>query len=116
MKQKNGVRMLSLLLVLGFVTFFGLQANSQTQRQIFFSETIEIKPITPDVPVKYAGQQTVQALMEAFDAEYNRQNPKVTVNLTRKVGGVEIKRYVRPLTISEIDARYPRAEWLQRCP
>ena len=100
MKRKSIVTILALLAVLGIATFAALQADSYT-----FSETMEFKPITPAVSEKaYTGPQTVKALMTAYDTEYNRRHSKTTVSIS---GGKSSQ-----LTLTEIDARYPRAEWL----
>jgi hypothetical protein len=98
-KRKNIVIILTLLAVLGIITFIESQADDYT-----FSETMEFKPITPALPEAYTGPQTVQALMTAYDAEYNRRHSKVTV-----IAGGKFSQ----LTLTEIDARYPRAAWLQ---
>jgi hypothetical protein len=90
-------------------SLFGIQANSQTFG--FFTESIEGKlPPTPYTrSEEYDGQQTVQGVMNAFDAEYNRRYSKTRVIASRK--GVV---YSSELAISgEIDSRYPRTEWLQ---
>ena len=88
---------------------FGIQANSQTVD--FFTESIEGKlpPTLYTRSEEYDGQQTVQGVMNAFDAEYNRRYSKTTVIASRKS-----VVYSSELAISgEIDSRYPRAEWLQ---
>ena len=99
MKRKNIVIILAVLAVLGIITFIESQADDYT-----FSETMEFKPTTPALPEAYTGPQTVQALMTAYDAEYNRRHSKVTV-----IAGGKSSQ----LTVAEIDARYPRAAWLQ---
>ena len=98
-KPKSIIGILALLAVLGIATLSALQADSYT-----FSETMEFKLITPTVPETYTGFQTVQALMNAYDAEYNRRHSKTTVTAGSKSS---------QFTLSEIDARYPRAAWLQ---
>lgn len=99
-KHKNVVRTLALFAVLGTAIFFQTNVDSYT-----FSETMKFKPVTPNVPEVYTGPQTVQALMTAFDLEYNRRHAKTTVSISG--------RKSRQLTVTEIDARYPREEWLQ---
>ena len=49
--------------------------------------------------------------MAAFDAAYTKAHPKTTVTVSHQGKGVEIKS---EWTEAEIDAGYPRAEWLQR--
>jgi len=51
--------------------------------------------------------------MKALDSDYNRGHSKTEVSVSQKVGDVETTKYSSNLTLSEIDARYPRAEWLQ---
>ena len=51
--------------------------------------------------------------MKAFDASYDRGRSKIEVSVFRKVAGIKITDYSSKLTMSEVDARYPRAEWLQ---
>ena len=63
-------------------------------------------------PGKYTGSQDVQELMETLDAGYNRGHSKTEVSLSHKVDNEKIN-YSSNLTEHEIDARYPRAEWLQ---
>ncbi len=108
MKHKNIVRIFAILIVLGFTTFFGFQANSQTVN--FFIESIEIRSLKPlTTPEAYDGPQTVKALMNAFDTAYNQRYSKATV-IARCEDGVI---YSSELAITgEIDARHSRAEWL----
>ena len=110
MQRKNVGSIVALLIVVGFATLSGLQGNSQTTN--FFAEMIEVKVPTPHIPQEaYTGPQTVPALMDAFDTAYNQRYSKAKVIASRQGGGV----YKSELAISgEIDARYPRAEWLQR--
>jgi len=68
---------------------------------------------TPLVIEKYTGPQNAQELMKTLDADYNKGHGKTEVHLSRKDNGIETESYSSSLTISEIDARYPRAEWLQ---
>ena len=109
MKRRNIVKRSAILIVLGFTTFFGFQANSQTVNT--FIESIEAKHPAPDTtPEKYEGSQTVKGLMNAFDAVYNQKYSKAKV-IALCDGGVV---YSSELAISgEIDARHSRVEWLQ---
>ncbi len=109
MTRKNAVRMFTILIVLGFTTFFAFQANSQTVNT--FIELIEARHPAPDTtPEKYKGSQTVNGLMNAFDAAYNQKYSKAKV-IALCEGGVV---YSSELAISgEIDARHSRVEWLQ---
>ena len=110
MRGKNVFKMLAFLTVLGIVTFWGNQVNSQTHT---FIESIEGRS-TPDTipekyPEEYDGPQTVKGLMNAFDAAYNQKFSKAKVIALRD--GVV---YSSELAIrGEIDARHSRVEWLQ---
>ena len=68
---------------------------------------------TPLIIEKYTGSQNAKELMKALDADYDKGHGKTEVHLSRKDNGTETENYSSNLTISEIDARYPRAEWLQ---
>lgn len=59
------------------------------------------------------GPQKARKLMKAFDATYNRGLSKIKVSVRYKVAGAETKNYSSNFTVSEIDTRYPRADWLQ---
>ena len=67
----------------------------------------------PQIIEKYTGSQNAQELMKALDADYNKGHGKTEVSLSRKDNGIETESYNSNFTISEIDARYPRAEWFQ---
>ena len=60
---------------------------------------------------KYTGPQTVEALMEAFDARYSSRavNTKWSTASESSYGE---KRHLE-FTLVDIDAKYPREEWLQ---
>ena len=63
---------------------------------------------------KYTGPQNVQELMNALDADYNNRLANIKVSISGKfTTGSKTTTYSSDLTISEIDVRYPRAEWLQ---
>ena len=68
---------------------------------------------TPLVIEKYTGPQNAKELMKALDTDYNKGHAKTEVSLSLKDNGIETENYSSNLTISEIDARYPRPEWLQ---
>ena len=78
-----------------------------------FRVSIEFNEKAPPSDKKYTGHQNAQELMKALDADYNKGHRKTEVSLSRKDNGIETESYSSNLTISEIDARYPRAEWLQ---
>ena len=62
---------------------------------------------------QYNGLQNAQELMKAFDTNYNSGYSKIEASVFRKVAGKETTSYSSELTVNEIDARYPRAAWLQ---
>lgn len=105
MKRKIVMPMFTLLIVMGFAFFFVSQADSFT---FSFSETTEFKQIPPDLPEEYSGPQTVQALMNIFDAEYNRAHLRTTITISADQHSQSSK-----FTNEEIDARYPRGEWFK---
>lgn len=105
MKRKIVMPMFTLLIVMGFAFFFVSQADSFT---FSFGETTEFKQIPPDLPEEYSGPQTAQALMNIFDAEYNRVHLRTTITISADQHSQSSK-----FTNEEIDARYPRSEWLK---
>ena len=76
-------------------------------------EHIELDAKAPFVYKKYTGPQNAQELMKALDADYNQSLAKTSVSVSGKFTGPKTTTYSSAFTISEIDARYPRAEWLQ---
>ena len=67
----------------------------------------------PPSDKKYTGPQNAQELMKALDTDYNKGHAKTEVSVSCKSDGIETERYSSNLTTSEIDAKHPRAEWLQ---
>ena len=120
---------LTLFATLGLTTFWGvLTYLSAHGHEIGSSHTslrehIELDSKAPFVYKKYTGPQNVQELMKALDVDYNKSLAKTRVSVsgkftakttkTGKVTGSKTTTYSSNLTLSEIDARYPRAEWLQ---
>ena len=105
MKRKIVRPMFTFLIIMGCVFFFGYQAHSFT---FTFGETMEFKQIPSDLPDEYSGPQTVQALMNVFDAEYNRVHLRTTIRIS-----ADQHSQSSQFTNNEIDARYPRSEWLK---
>ena len=117
MRHQNVRLTLSLLSVFAIVLFFGGQANAEpwssssyTRDGLTLSATLEFEHPVASTTEQYAGPQTAAALMAAFDAAYTEGHPKTTVTVSREGKRAEIKS---EWTEAEIDARYPRAEWLQ---
>ena len=101
--------------------------NSETgsSKSRIKSESIEFTSM-PSSYKKYTGPQNAQELMKALDVDYNKTlskrlpETKVIISDGSLVirNGEILERpntttYSSDLTINEIDARYPRAEWLQ---
>ena len=117
-------------------TLFGHRANlesTDTQGLSFAEITVLKKGALADTK-EYTGPQTVKKLMAAFDDTYNNNHSKTVVRVFRKVGNVTSGVYLltsgdvnlppkidsadrevasSQLTPTEIEARYPRAAWLQ---
>ena len=89
MKRRNVMLMFLFLTILGFTTFFGIRANSQTPNNsgLNLTEIIVLKEGAPTGTEKYTGPQTAQALMEAFDEIYDRNHSKTTVIVSGKANG-----------------------------
>ena len=115
---------LSLFTVLGLAIFLGgcSHSYSYTHTQgldseistsnVELREHIKFNWTSLPFPDKYTGSQNAQELMKALDTDYNRGHSKTEVSVSRTVGNEKVS-YSSNLTESEIDARYPRAEWLQ---
>ena len=120
---------LSLFATLGLAIFWGVftylsaYGHEIGSSNIQLGEHIELDSKAPFVYKKYTGPQNAQELMKALDADYNQSLAKTRVSIsgkftakttsTGKVTGAKTTTYSSDLTLSEIDARYPRAEWLQ---
>ena len=89
------------------------------------SESIEFTSM-PSSYKRYTGPQNAQELMKALDEDYNKAlskrlpETKVIISdgsLVIRNGEIleqpKATTYSSDLTINEVDARYPRAEWLQ---
>ena len=57
--------------------------------------------------------QTVKALQDAYDEKYNERYAITSGSVSHTRDGVNIFSYKFPLPMSEVDAKYPRDEWLQ---
>ena len=75
----------------------------------------EISHIETDTWIeKHSAPDTVQSLRDRFDTQYNEQHAATTISQTYVMNGVEILKYSgKLLPLNEMDARYPRSEWLQ---
>ena len=90
--MRYAVRIFPLLLILG-VIFVGCYLKSD------FGVKTE----------RYTGPQTVDALMETFDARYSSIEQSTTSEVLQLHGE---KRHIE-FTLADVDAKYPREEWLQ---
>ena len=101
-------------------------SETESSKTRIKSETTEFTSTVPSSHKRYTGPQNAQALMQALDADYNKRlqkglpETKVIIsdgNLVIRNGEIlerpKTTTYRSDLTINEIDARYPRAEWLQ---
>lgn len=110
---------LPLFIGLGLAIFYGvfsyLSAHGHEigSSNISLHEHIEFDPNTSDSDKKFIGPQNAQELMNAFDADYNKRLAKTRISVSGKFTGTKTVTYSSDLTTSEIDARYPRVEWLQ---
>ena len=107
---------LSLFAALGFAIFCGgtyLYAHGLEIELPSMQLRVKIHWKTPLTIEKYTGPQNVQELMKALDGDYNKGHAKTEVSVSRKGTGIKAESYNSSLTMCEIDARYPRAEWLQ---
>ena len=91
---------------------FGIFGTKTSKSDIEFREYIGFESDVPASTRQYTGPQNAQALVNALDTDYNGGRPKTEVSILHKVGRRK-KTYSSNLTEAEIDARYPRAEWLQ---
>ncbi len=123
---------LPFLVVLGLATLlwggtYAYTQNSETgsSKTQIKSESIEFTS-TPSSYKRYTGPQNAQELMKALDEGYtkalSKKPPETKViisdgSLVIRNGEIlerpKTTTYSSDLTINEIEARYPRAEWLQ---
>ena len=69
--------------------------------------------VTTEAPVEiYSGPQTVKGIMKVFDERYNSLARKIKWTEASETVGTP-KRHIA-FTLADIDAKYPRDEWLQR--
>ena len=104
---------LGLAIFLGGCTYTYTESSEIGSSNMELREHIAFKWATPAGIKRYTGPQNAQEIMKALDASYNRGRSKIEVSVIRKVAGIKIADYSSKLTMSEIDARYPRTEWLQ---
>ena len=99
--MKKYVARITLLFLIFITVFVGCQAisNLEIRRTLGFETPTE----------KYTGPQTVEGLMETFDAKYSSQATKWATASETHSGK---KRHLE-FTLEHIDAKYPREEWIQ---
>ena len=102
------------LAIFGMVfTYLTAQGHEIGSPNMQLREHIELDAKAPFVYKKYTGPQNAQELMKALDADYTKSLAKTRVSVSGKFTDTKTVIYSSDLTLSEIDARYPRAEWLQ---
>lgn len=86
-----------------------------TIREKFSALATELKDeiASPPQTQDYAILQTVKQLRNAYDEGYNRKHKDATVRVSYRVDGTEFFAYDKNIPIAEVDAKYPREEWLQ---
>ena len=113
---------LGLAIFWGVFTYLSAHGHEIGSSNMSLREHIEFDPETPPSDKKFIGPQNAQELMKALDADYNKRVVKIRVSISGKFAGTKAGTKTAifnnvvvgsDLTISEIDARYPRAEWLQ---
>ena len=104
---------LELAIFCGAFTYLSAHGHGIGASSMQLREHIELDPKAPFVYKKYTGPQNAQELMKALDAGYNQSLAKTSVSVSGKFTGPKTTTYSSDLTLKEIDARYPRAEWLQ---
>ncbi len=116
----NLLLILPLFTVLGIAIFLGgctysyTFSNENGSSDMRLREAVEFNWRTaPHGSKKYTGPQNAQEIMDALDSDYNSGLLKAEVSVFREVGEKKITIHSSNLTMREIDARYPRAEWLQ---
>ena len=57
--------------------------------------------------------QTVKALQNAYDKKYNERYAITSGSISYTLEDTTVFKYKVPLPMSEVDAKYPRDEWLQ---
>ena len=104
---------LGLAILWGVFTYLSAHSHEIGSSNMQLREHIELDAKVPFEYKKHTGPQNVQELMKALDADYNKSLAKTRVSVSGKFTGAKTTTYSSDLTISKIDARYPRAEWLQ---
>ena len=109
---------LGLAIFWGVFTYLSAHGHEIGSSNMSLREHIEFDSKAPPGYKKYIGPQNARELMKALDADYNKRVVKIRVSISGKFAGTKTVIFNNvvvgsDLTISEIDARYPRAEWLQ---
>lgn len=119
-RNVEGLFTIPLFTVLGIAIFLGgctysyTFSNENGLSDMRLREEVKFSWRTaPNGSKKYSGPQNAQEIMNALDSDYNTGLLKAEVSVFRKVGEKKITTHSSNLTMREIDARYPRVEWLQ---
>lgn len=86
-----------------------------TIREKFSGLAAELKNeiASPPQTQDYANLQTVKELRNTYEADYDRKHKDTPVRVSYTVGDTEILAYDENVPLAEVDAKYPRDEWLQ---
>lgn len=84
-------------------------------REKFSALAAELKNeiASPPQAQDYAILQSVKKLRDTYDAGYNQKHEDTTIRVSYTVGDTEIFAYDENISLAEVDAKYPRDEWLQ---
>lgn len=105
---------LGISIFLGGCTYSYTFSNENGSSDMRLREEVKFNWRTaPHGSKKYTGPQNAREIIDALDSDYNTGLLKAEVSVVRKVGEKKITIHSSSLTMREIDARYPRAEWLQ---
>lgn len=73
-------------------------------------------PKAPSPPIffkDFTVLQTVKSLRNAYDEKYNERYAITSGSISYTLEGTTVFKHEVPLPMSEVDAKYPRDEWLQ---
>lgn len=97
-------------------------SDHQSEKPRFLLEKSIELPNSVDEPGKFFKEfslkalkepQPAKALRDAYDEKYNERYAITSGSISHTRDGVTVFSYKFPLPMSEVDAKYPRDEWLQ---
>ena len=112
---------LTYIVALAFVIFLGgctylyahrseLELSKLSNLRLY--EVVEFVWARPDKPKRYRGPANARELMKALDDAYNKIHATTEVSI-HICHDMHTSIYISNLTASAVNARYPRAEWLE---